>query len=118
MMKSYNQNYSFKYIYTPLWEHRYKKDDFQEDHVHYRYHFSFVIYYKGDSSIMLKNPSGYLIQAMYPDFDEHLATFEYEPCLKEGTMLMFQAMLLITLKSTNTISLVGDVSIDRGENLV
>jgi hypothetical protein len=119
MMKSYNQNYSFKYIYTPLWEHRYKKDDFQEDHVHYRHHFSFVIYYKGDSSIMLKNPSGYLIQAMYPDFDEHLATFEYEPCLKEGTMLMFPSYVAhYVKKSTNTISLVGDVSIDRGENLV
>jgi hypothetical protein len=114
IMKSYNQNYSFKYTYKPLWEHRYAKNDFQEDHIHYLDHFNFVIYYKGDSSIVLKNPSGYLLQAMYPSFDDHLGSYEYVPNLKEGTMLMFPSYVPhYVKKSTDKISLVGEVRIDR-----
>jgi hypothetical protein len=114
IMKSYNQTYDFDILVTSIWEHEYKNKDFQEDHIHYTEHFSFVIYIEGIPGTILKNPSGYLIQSMYPKFDNYLACYDTKPKVKKGQMIFFPSYVPhYVVSSSKTKTVVGDIRIKR-----
>lgn len=114
IMASYKQNYEYDILIPPIWEHEYKKDDFQEDHIHYTDHFSFVIYVKGESGTVFKNPCGYHLQSMYPKFNNYLAGYEFAPKLKKGQMIFFPSYIPhYVVKSSNKKTIVGDIQIKR-----
>ena len=114
LMSSYNQKYEYDIFISPPWEHEYKENDYQEDHVHFDKHFSYIIYLKGDSKTVFKNPIGYTLQAMYIDFDNVLAEYDYEPNLKEGTMIVFPSFVPhYVKKQSNAKTVAGDTLIKR-----
>lgn len=114
LMSSYNQKYKYEYHILDPWEHEYIENDYQEDHVHFDTHFSFIIYLKGDSKTVFKNPIGYTLQAMYINFDNVLAEYDYEPNLKEGTMIVFPSFVPhYVKKQSNAKTVSGDILIKR-----
>tara|TARA_A100001201_G_C3968741_1_gene164934 strand:+ start:44 stop:601 length:558 start_codon:yes stop_codon:yes gene_type:complete len=114
LMSSYNQKYKYDIIVKDIWEHEYKDNDFQEDHVHYNMHFSYIIYYKGGSKTVFKNPIGYTLQSMYSDFDDVLSQYEYIPNLEEGNMIVFPSFVPhYVKKQSNAKTIAGDIKIKR-----
>tara|TARA_R100000664_G_C2682020_1_gene89620 strand:+ start:77 stop:616 length:540 start_codon:yes stop_codon:yes gene_type:complete len=114
LMLSYNQKYEYNIEIRQIWEHEYEKGDFQEDHVHFDMHFSYIIYYKGESKTVFKNPIGYTLQAMYSDFHDYLGQYEYTPNLKEGTLIVFPSFVPhYVKKQSKAKTIVGDVRIKR-----
>ena len=114
LMLSYNQKYKYNIIVKHIWEHEYKDGDFQEDHIHPNMHFSYIIYYKGGSKTVFKNPIAYILEGMYPDFYDYLSQYEYMPNLKEGTMILFPSFVPhYVKKQSNAKTVVGDVRIKR-----
>tara|TARA_R100001015_G_C4517351_1_gene87313 strand:+ start:76 stop:615 length:540 start_codon:yes stop_codon:yes gene_type:complete len=114
LMLSYNQKYEYHIEIKQIWEHEYQEGDFQEDHVHFDMHFSYIIYYKGGSKTVFKNPIGYTLQAMYADFDDYLGQYEYTPNLEEGNMIVFPSFVPhYVKKQSNAKTVVGDVRIKR-----
>jgi hypothetical protein len=113
MMKEYNYGKSFNYTITSMWEHEYKKNDFQEDHIQMDNHFSFIIYLKGkESRTVFKNPAGYILQSMYRNFDHFLIGFEYFTNFKPGTMIMFPSFIPHYVRKSNGVkTIAGDILI-------
>jgi hypothetical protein len=113
IMKQYNYNKSFNYVITSIWEHEYKKNDFQEDHIHMDNHFSFIIYLKGkESKTVFKNPAGYILQTMYRNFNHFLVGFEYFTNYKPGTMVMFPSFIPHYVRKCSGVkTLAGDIVI-------
>tara|TARA_R110000787_G_scaffold27437_1_gene75977 strand:+ start:3902 stop:4441 length:540 start_codon:yes stop_codon:yes gene_type:complete len=114
LMNSYNQKFAFNIKITGIWEHEYINNDFQEDHVHFNWHFSFIIYYKGRGSTVFKNPHGYHLQSMYSKFDNYLGGYEYSPELEQGDLVIFPSILPhYVKKQSNTKTISGDLLLVR-----
>jgi hypothetical protein len=114
IMKSYDQNYKFDIFVSSIWEHEYLNKDFQEDHVHYTEHFSFIIYTKGTPGTIFKNPWGYYLQSMYPKFNDYLATYEVRPKVSKGQMIFFPSYIPhYVVQTSKTKTVVGDIQIKR-----
>ena len=114
LMNSYNQKYRYSIEIRGVWEHEYENNDFQEDHIHANRHFSFVIYVKGKSGTVFKNPIGYLLQAMYHDFDDNLGEYYFEPSLEQGDMIVFPSYIPhFVKKQSNCKTIAGDILIKR-----
>ncbi len=114
LMSSYNQKYKYDIIVKDIWEHEYKDNDFQEDHIHPNMHFSYIIYYKGGSKTVFKNPMAYTLEIMYPNFYDYLGQYEYMPDLKEGTMIVFPSFVPhYVKKQSNAKTVAGNIQIKR-----
>lgn len=113
MMQQYKYDKGFNYTITSMWEHQYKKNDFQEDHIHMDNHFSFIIYLKGkESKTVFKNPAGYILQTMYRKFNHFLVGFEYFTNFKPGTMVMFPSFIPHYVRKCSGVkTIAGDIVI-------
>ena len=91
-----------------IWENKYVDNDFQENHIHTRSHFSFIIYVSGEKSeTVFFAPHKYLIEAFY---DNMFYPNSYETELRPGQIIIFPSFLEhMVKKNSNTITYAGNL---------
>lgn len=110
IMNAYDQKKPFTIECTGIWEHEYIENDWQEEHIHYGNHFSFIIYKKGKSYTVFRNPSAHTLIAYYQGFENYLGGYHYKPDLDEGSMILFPSYIPhFVIPHSNTITLAGDL---------
>tara|TARA_R110000751_G_scaffold272353_1_gene372536 strand:+ start:219 stop:779 length:561 start_codon:yes stop_codon:yes gene_type:complete len=107
----------FTITLTDIWQNNYKKNDFQEKHMHYKSHFSFIIYNKIDESkTVFYNPSLHLIESFYDSDFVHKTNFfkyDFEPKCRQNQLVLFPSYLEHLVKRTNSgVTIAGNLKIE------
>tara|TARA_E500000318_G_scaffold84104_1_gene79825 strand:+ start:3774 stop:4328 length:555 start_codon:yes stop_codon:yes gene_type:complete len=91
-----------------IWENRYVKNDFQENHIHTGSHFSFIIYVSGDKSeTVFFAPHKYLLECFYNNM---FYANSYETELRPGQIVIFPSFLEhMVKKNSNTVTYAGNL---------
>jgi hypothetical protein len=111
---------NIKIILTDIWENYYVKEDYQETHCHPQAHFSFIIYKKtNQSKTVFQSPNETTVLGYYPkDIFEMTNIFStrFQPSLKSNQIILFPSFLQhFVLKQSNTISIAGNLKIEKIE---
>lgn len=93
-----------------IWMNQYKKDDFQEKHIHVGSTFSFIIYVEGESSkTMFFSPSKYLLESFY---GEDLFPLVHEVECRKGQIVVFPSHLEhMVKKNNNSVTYAGNLKL-------
>jgi hypothetical protein len=91
-----------------IWENKYEKDDFQENHIHTDSHFSFIIYVKGKkSNTVFFAPHKYLLECFYGD---SLYPYSYQSECASGQIIVFPSYLEhMVKKNTDSVTYAGNI---------
>lgn len=101
-----------------IWENKYIKDDFQENHIHTGSHFSFVIYVSGEKSkTVFFAPHKYLIESFYSDsYGDSFYDTCYETELRPGQIVVFPSFLEhMVIKNSGNVTYSGNLKMIRHE---
>jgi hypothetical protein len=102
----------FKIWLLNIWVNDYKKDDYQEAHIHGGSDLSFIIYKKvNESHTVFYNPSNKLIHA-FSMADLFRVTFS--PQCRENQIIVFPSFLEHGVKkNSNNITISGNIKMER-----
>lgn len=97
-----------------IWENHYLNNDFQENHIHAKSDFSFVIYKKiKESRTVFFAPNCHLIHSFYLNtFLEDYFKTDFFPKLKENQIIIFPSFLEHMVKKTSdSLTIAGNIAI-------
>ena len=106
----------FRITLTNIWQNIYKKNDFQEKHIHIGSHFSFIIYDKIDvPKTLFFNPAYYLIESFYKESDGFkqgdICDTNFMPPCREGQIIVFPSFLEhMVRKTSNAVTISGNIN--------
>jgi hypothetical protein len=104
----------FKIDLLSIWENKYEKNDFQENHIHPDSDFSFVIYKKCiESQTVFFSPGNYLILSFYKNkLLNNYFERTFSPKLGQGQIILFPSFLEhMVKKSSNYETISGNLKI-------
>jgi hypothetical protein len=98
-----------------IWENKYVDNDFQENHIHTRSHFSFIIYVSGNKSeTVFFAPHKYILECFY---DSMFYTNSYDTELRPGQIIIFPSFLEhMVKKNSGTVTYAGNLKMIIHEN--
>tara|TARA_S200002703_G_scaffold83171_1_gene71601 strand:+ start:268 stop:789 length:522 start_codon:yes stop_codon:yes gene_type:complete len=107
-------NFDYKLSLEKIWENKYEKDDFQENHIHIGSHFSFIIYKKVDkSNTIFFRPDKNLFESFYGNNFE-LFNNEYVPECKSNQIIIFPSCIEhMVCKNNLSETISGNLTIKR-----
>jgi hypothetical protein len=104
----------FKVELIEIWENIYKENDFQENHIHLKSDFSFVIYKEvKESKTLFFSPDHFLIDSFYQDnFLKNYFKTTFFPKLTKNQIIIFPSFLEhMVKKNTESITIAGNLKI-------
>ena len=113
-LKDFFIDISFKIELLNIWQNIYKKDDFQENHIHTNSHFSFVIYKEvEESKTLFFSPNHYLVNCFYEKhFLEKFFETTFNPKLTKNQIIIFPSFLEhMVKKNKESITMAGNIKI-------
>jgi hypothetical protein len=107
-------NYTYELTLKSIWENEYKKNDFQENHIHTGSHFSFIIYREVDqSNTVFFRPDKNLFASFYGDnFSPFFNTFSPE-CRSNQIIIFPSCLEHMVLSNTISKTIAGNLIIKR-----
>jgi hypothetical protein len=115
-LKDFFINIPFKIELQNIWQNIYKKDDFQENHIHANSHFSFVIYKEvEESKTLFFSPNHYLVECFYEkDFLMKFFETKFYPKLTKNQIIIFPSFLEhMVKKNKESITISGNIKINK-----
>jgi hypothetical protein len=111
-----NFNYLIEVEITDIWQNNYKKDDFQESHIHTGNHFSFIIYKKVKKcKTIFLHPARNIMQSFYPEhLLDKLFPIGHTPDVNESNIVIFPSFLEhMVAKINNSVTIAGNTVIKK-----
>ena len=98
-----------------FWQNKYIDNDFQENHIHTKSHFSFIIYVSGkESKTVFFAPHKYILECFYEDM---FYDSSYETTLRPGQIIIFPSFLEhMVKKNSGTITYAGNLKMIKHES--
>lgn len=105
--------FGFKLGLINIWENHYRKDDYQEPHIHPQSDLSFIIYKKvKKSETVLLNPFRNMIFLAGDPTELH--TTSYHVNLKQNNLIIFPSFLEhMVLKNSDQITIAGNLKFSK-----
>ena len=106
-------NYSFEIVLQNIWENHYRKNDYQDPHIHENSDFSFIIYKDVvEGKTVFLNPIKNLL-LFYKNIN-HMFDVNYMPKCKTGQIIVFPSFLEhMVLKSSNQKTISGNLTFKK-----
>ena len=108
-------NFKKNIILTSIWENQYKKQSYQEAHIHSGSHLSFVIYKKiKDAQTVFFHPANKLLESFYMNLDLEIFNRQFHPECRSNQIIIFPSCLEhMVKKHSNSTTISGNILIEK-----